>query len=123
MGGDGSSGVDGRVGYRCWDWTAGRWGGSRPLPRGDRLIVEGCGSSAAEARAWISLSVWVEVPERVRRARALARDGDLFAPHWDRWARAEDALFGADDTRRRADLVLQLPGGGGGVDDLGADPP
>mgnify|MGYP001676461007 FL=1 len=38
-----------------------------------------------------------------RRARALARDGDVYAPHWHRWA-AQD---GARDVARLADLVVR----------------
>jgi hypothetical protein len=36
----------------------------------------------------------------------LARDGEVFAPHWQRWADQEDALFTADRTQERADLVV-----------------
>ena len=38
--------------------------------------------------------------------RGIERDGEAFRPHWQRWARQEDALFAADRTRQRADLVV-----------------
>ena len=46
-------------------------------------IIEGCGAIEAEA----DLSVWIADPgEEERRTRALARDGQTYAPHWQRWA-------------------------------------
>ncbi len=38
--------------------------------------------------------------------RALERDGEMFRPHWDRWARQESALFGPDRTRRAAHVTV-----------------
>ena len=46
-------------------------------------IIEGCGALEAEA----DLSVWIADPgEEERRSRAIARDGQTYAPHWQRWA-------------------------------------
>jgi hypothetical protein len=39
-------------------------------------------------------------------ARGIARDGEAFRPHWQRWARQEEQVFGADQNRERADLVI-----------------
>jgi hypothetical protein len=49
--------------------------------------------------------VWVEAEEPVRKARGVARDPG-YAPFWDRWAAQERALYAADGTRARADLVI-----------------
>ena len=46
----------------------------------------------------------------MRFARGIARDGEAYRPHWERWARQEDALFAADRTRDRADVVLDTSG-------------
>lgn len=98
--------------HPVWDWHASRWGADRevvvpPTPEGTRLlVVEGCGASASPAGSFAAVRVWVDAPRTVRRRRGLARDGAAYAPHWDRWAAQEEALFRADDTRRRADLVL-----------------
>ena len=43
----------------------------------------------------------------VRRARALSRDGETYAPHWERWAAQEDAVYRSSRPRDRADLVLR----------------
>ena len=48
----------------------------------------------------------------VRRARALARDGAVYAPHWDRWAAQEDALLARERTSERADVELDTAAGG-----------
>lgn len=92
--------------YRVWDWVAGRWGATKELPGSHFLVVEGCGSSVDPAGSYAALRVWVEAPRGVRRRRGLARDGEVFAPHWQRWADQEDAVFTADRTQERADLVV-----------------
>ncbi len=92
--------------YRRWDWDAGRPGDLVALPRADLLVVEGAGCGSRAARRYLSALVWVEAPAPVRRTRALARDGGAYAPHWERWAAQEEALFAAERTRERADLVL-----------------
>jgi hypothetical protein len=48
----------------------------------------------------------VEADREVRFARGIARDGEAYRPHWERWARQEGSLFAADGTRDRADIVL-----------------
>jgi hypothetical protein len=50
--------------------------------------------------------VWVEAERPVRFARGIERDGETYRPPWERWARQEAALFAADGTRDRADVVL-----------------
>ena len=70
------------------------------------LVLEGVGSAAPVAAAHATVVVWVEAAYAVRRDRALARDGDDFAPHWDAWAAAEAEHFARHRTRERADLVL-----------------
>lgn len=93
--------------YRVWDWERGRWGESRTVAPAAFLVVEGCGSSVGSAGGYAAVRVFVEAGHDERMRRGLARDGDTFAPHWERWARQEAALFGADRTREQADLVLR----------------
>ena len=92
--------------YRTWDWDANTWNGTVTLPPAELLIVEGCGASVGPAGACAAVRVWVDAPATLRRARAIERDGEDFAPHWDDWAAQEEALFGADRTRERADIVI-----------------
>lgn len=89
-----------------WDWLADRPGPRLPVPVPRRLVVEGCASTVGPAADLIGTRVWMDGPEDVRRERALARDGEVFAAHWDMWAQQEAAVFAADRTRERAHLVL-----------------
>lgn len=71
--------------YEAWDWENGATGATIPVPLAP-TIIEGCGAIEAEA----DLAIWIADPgEEERRNRALARDGQTFAPHWQRWARQD----------------------------------
>ena len=68
--------------YEAWDWENGTTGATTLVPLVP-TIIEGCGAIEAEA----DLAVWIADPgEDERRSRALARDGQTYAPHWQRWA-------------------------------------
>ena len=68
--------------YEAWDWEAGETGAMIRVPLAP-TIIEGCGAIEAEA----DLAIWIADPgEDERRSRALARDGQTYAPHWRRWA-------------------------------------
>ncbi|BCJ56598.1 dephospho-CoA kinase [Micromonospora endophytica] len=92
--------------WRKWDWAASRYGPWQPLPDRGWLVVEGVGSGARDAAPYLSGIVWVEAPTALRRARALARDGDTYAPHWARWAAQETEFHTAEDLPGRADLII-----------------
>lgn len=71
--------------YEAWDWENGATGATIPVPLAP-TIIEGCGAIEAEA----DLAIWIADPgEEERRHRALARDGQTYAPHWQRWARQD----------------------------------
>ena len=57
--------------YEAWDWENGRTGAMISVPLAP-TIIEGCGA--------------IDAGEDERRSRALARDGQTYAPHWQRWA-------------------------------------
>ena len=68
--------------YEAWDWEAGKTGATIRVPLAP-TIIEGCGAIEAEA----DIAIWIADPgEDERRSRALARDGQTYAPHWRRWA-------------------------------------
>ena len=68
--------------YEAWDWENGTTGAMTRVPLAP-TIIEGCGAIEAVA----DLAVWIADPgEDERRHRALARDGQTYAPHWQRWA-------------------------------------
>lgn len=92
-------------GYHPYDWHEGRFAASWIALDPERpLVIEGCGAlteaNLAAARAWASKlgaaevrAIWLECDETLRRERALARDGEMFAPHWDEWAAQEAAHY------------------------------
>lgn len=96
--------------YRRYDWHAGRFAELVPVPACALLVVEGVGSVSRATAPYRTLAVWVEADEDVRRRRALERDGDAFAPHWDAWAEAERHLFALEQTRSHADLGVTTHG-------------
>ncbi len=86
-----SRGLDG--GYRSWDWHAGAPGRLRRVPARQVVLLEGVGTLCGPCAGLLDLRIWLEAPPDERRRRALARDGDTFAPHWRAWAAQEDALL------------------------------
>lgn len=97
-----SQGQPGR--YRRWNWEQGTPGEWVVVPEGIPLIVEGCGVLRHETAGVQALRLWIEAPEQVRHDRALARDGEMYTPHWTRWALQEDrfiALHGGETLATR----------------------
>jgi uridine kinase len=89
-----------------WDWEHDRLGATLHVPPTDLLILDGVGGGASVVRPYLSVLVWVEAPADVRKERALARDGGVYAPFWDVWAAQEQQHFTRERTREHADLVV-----------------
>ena len=89
-----------------YNWVTAAWEAPWVLEPPEVLIVEGVGAGARRAAAYASLLVWVESAASVRKKRALDRDGETFAPHWDTWAAQEDAMLRRERTADRADIVF-----------------
>jgi hypothetical protein len=93
--------------YRRYDWVRQEYGGPwRELPPAPALVVEGVGAGALAVADLLACLVWVDAPLAVRYERSMARDGEAYRPHWERWARQETAYFAADRPRDRADLLV-----------------
>jgi uridine kinase len=93
-----------------YDWIAAAWDTPWVLEPPGLLIVEGVGAGARRAAAYASVLVWMEAPESVRKKRALDRDGETFAPHWDMWTAQEDAMLAREHTPDRADFLIDAAG-------------
>jgi uridine kinase len=89
-----------------YDWRAGVFGDPMLLEPPPLVIVEGVGAGARAVSRFTSLLVWVELADDERRRRAIARDGDMFAPHWERWAAQEDAHYAREQTASRAGISV-----------------
>jgi para-aminobenzoate synthetase len=92
---------------RRWDWINGRLGELVTIRPGPFLVLDGCGSGSRVIRPFLSMLVWVDAPEAVRRERAMARDGEVFEPWWDVWAAQERALFATEQAMAAADVRLR----------------
>jgi hypothetical protein len=92
--------------YRRWDWERGEYAEEHNLGTPPLLVVEGVGAGSRPVAGRTALLVWLEAPREERFRRGIARDGENYRPHWERWARQEQAHFAADGTRARADLRL-----------------
>lgn len=100
--------------YRRWDWASSEYGEWVQVEPSGVVVLEGCGSGALDTADALSLLVWVEAEEGVRRERGLRRDPG-YVDFWDRWGRQEREVFAQDRTRERADVVVDTtPGAPGG---------
>lgn len=100
--------------YRRYDWLAGRYAETVPVPATPLLVLEGVGSGCRRLDPWRSALVWVEAPQDLRIARGLARDGAEAEPHWRRWLVTEARHFAEQRTRAAADLLVDGAGGAPG---------
>jgi hypothetical protein len=97
------------VRYRRYDWELDRdaeWVEVATDPPPVALIVEGAGAGSLPCAPYLSLLVWLDAPAAVRFERGMARDGETYRPHWQRWADQEERHFAEHDPRARADLRL-----------------
>lgn len=78
--------------YRRYDWHAGRFAETVPVPASRVLLVEGVSAIAACA-GWLSVAIFLDVPRDVRERRWIERDGPL-QPAWQAWLDNEDRYFG-----------------------------
>ena len=93
--------------YPTWDWILSQPGPVVHVEPSTHLVLEGCGALVPPALLYAAVRIWVDAPTAVRRQRALSRDGDVYGPHWDRWAAQEDAVYGLAEPRDHAHLVLR----------------
>jgi cytidylate kinase len=95
------------AGYQRWDWDADRAAERQPVePTGSLLLLEGIGGGARVCAPYVAALLWLDAPASLRRSRALTRDGDIYAPNWQRWADQEQTYLDTERPWQRADLVL-----------------
>jgi hypothetical protein len=95
--------------WRRWDWESSELAEAHAVDPSLPLIVEGSGLLTPATAALGDVRVWLESPERARRTRALARDGDLFRPHWQQWAEQEERHLSRDEPAGHATHVFAIP--------------
>lgn len=97
--------------WRGWDWERNvhtHWRSVDPTPP---LVVEGSGALSRCNRELATFGIWVELDEPTRKRRALDRDGDRYAPHWDRWAAQEEAFAQRERPADLADVTVDVRAG------------
>lgn len=92
--------------WQRYDWLEGRFAEWHDLPVPDVLVLEGCGSAPRAVDGRAVLRLFVEAPPRMRLRRGLDRDGEAMRPQWVRWQVLEAAQFATEQTRERADVVV-----------------
>lgn len=101
--------AEGRAGHwRRWDWVVGAPAETHEVAPGTALLVEGVGAITRESVRFADVAVWLDAPSALRRRRALDRDGDAYAPFWDRWAAQEEVHIATNDPRSLATHVFDV---------------
>jgi hypothetical protein len=95
--------------WERWDWGVSAPAEAHAVDPSLPLIVEGSGALTSATARLADVTVWLESPAASRKRRALDRDGDLYRPHWDRWAEQEERHLVRDDPRRHAALTFEIP--------------
>lgn len=91
--------------WQEWDWgtnEAGEWhelDGNRPI------VVEGVGALSRASKPLADHTIWVELDDSTRKKRALERDGDTYAPHWERWASQELHFIARENPKALAEEI------------------
>ena len=100
--------AEGREGrYRRYDWNLGAYAERHVVPVSmDLLIVEGVTAADRGAEPWASLRIWIETSNDVRLDRGIDRDGEALRDRWLEWMRWERDHFAAENTRERADVIV-----------------
>lgn len=93
--------------WHRWSWDTGERTTRHTVDPTRPLVIEGCGALSRAARRLATFGVWIELDDATRKDRALARDGDTYAPFWDRWARQEDAFALRERPRTLADVIVE----------------
>jgi hypothetical protein len=93
--------------WRAWDWAADRPGVWHDLDPERPIVIEGVGAISRASRLLATRAIWVELDDETRKIRALERDGDAYAPHWDRWAAQELVFIARENPRALADTIVE----------------
>ena len=92
--------------FAAYDWHAGAFTVPTTVPARAHLVVEGCGAAARSIDHLVTLRVWVQAPPEVCARRWAERGGAAMTAFQPEWARAEAVVFAREDTRARADLLV-----------------
>lgn len=97
--------------YEAARWQRFDWAEDAPADWHDidplrPLLIEGCGVLTRANAALADVRIWLDAPDHIRKRRALQRDGETYAPHWDEWQEQWQAFITREDPEASADLRL-----------------
>lgn len=102
---------DDRAGhYLRYDWDLQEYVETVTVVPAPLLVLEGVGSGSRAHADLCTVLVWVEAPPDLRLARGIERDGQAVEQHWRQWMQDEAEHFAREETRSRADLVVDGTG-------------
>jgi uridine kinase len=93
-------------GYTRWDWERMAAAERVELDPVRHIVVEGSGAMSRANRALATFGIWIRLDQAERKRRALARDGDGYLDHWDRWAAQEQHFFLRERPDALADALM-----------------
>lgn len=92
--------------HDVYDWSAGRFAGTRPLPPAPVVLVEGVGVGRRALRPALACLLWMDVSATDAWRRGRRRDGPELSSFWDGWTAAEVQHFATDPSRPFADVLV-----------------
>lgn len=95
--------------WQRWDWINNEEAESHAVDPALGVILEGSGILRPASAGLADVRIWLDAAEPARKSRALARDGETYRPHWDRWAAQELTHLRRDDPRTHATRVIDIP--------------
>jgi uridine kinase len=97
--------------WQRFDWAADAPAEWHAVDPSRPLLIEGCGILSRANAALADVRIWLDAPDDIRKARALERDGESYAPHWDEWQAQWETFVATEQPAALADLLLN--GGSG----------
>jgi uridine kinase len=92
--------------WQRFDWSADAPAQWHDVDPSRPLLIEGCGVLTRANAALADVRLWLDAPDDVRKRRALVRDGETYAPHWDEWQAQWESFVEREDPASSADLML-----------------
>ena len=71
------------------------------------LILEGVTASREAFMPYVTYSIWIDTPPKLRLQRGLERDGRVALKQWQTWMAEEDRYRSRERPDHRADLVIR----------------
>ncbi len=95
-----------KIDFTPFNWIEKSLGNPISVQAPKFLIIEGVGAGQSAIRKFVSLAIWIEVPQDVGLARVLERDGPEVAEFMPSFIEAQAAHFLKEDTKKSADYHL-----------------